>query len=198
MSTPEETLALPGMEDTSTVFSPCRTWRYRLERRIPGAPDNTLLRWMALNPSTATSFELDPTLKRIWAFSLGFGFKGFVMLNIFGVRSPYPEILRQVPDPVGPDNDHWLLREAAAAPSWSAVGAITETRSTATSRWPRCWSPTATNSGLFASRRRGSPCTPFTSRATPRSFLSIPASGQFDPVACFRLLRSRYSRQHEP
>jgi hypothetical protein len=35
---------------------------------------------------------------------------GLIMMNSFAIRGTNPKILREVEDPVGPDNDEWLVR----------------------------------------------------------------------------------------
>lgn len=99
------------------VFSPDRVYRYTLVHRWPGLFDQTqrLACWIALNPSTADENRLDPTLRRIRGYSMKWGYTGFVMLNAFALRSTDPRALTRVDDPVGPENDAWLLRETEKA-----------------------------------------------------------------------------------
>lgn len=44
-----------------------------------------------------------------YAQTLGYG--GIVIRNLFALRALKPAALRAHPDPVGPDNDDWLLRD---------------------------------------------------------------------------------------
>lgn len=96
------------------VFSPCRTWRYVL-RHYWGAPGDAekAVAWIALNPSTADENRLDPTLRRIRGFSADWGYNCFYMLNAFGFRATDPSDMRKAADPVGPDNDKWILEITA-------------------------------------------------------------------------------------
>lgn len=98
------------MSDTpvtsSAVFSPCRRYRYLLERwwdeeRLPAA-------FIGLNPSTADEQTDDPTIRRCIRFARDWGYGGLLMVNLFGLRSTDPRKLRTVSDPVGPSNDHYL------------------------------------------------------------------------------------------
>lgn len=105
------------------IFSPCRLWRYRLERRWgPGRPAAFIL----LNPSTADETQDDPTIRRCIAFSKAWAHGGLILGNIFGFRSTDPAGLRQTPDPVGPGNDDALRSIAASADrvicGWGAHG----------------------------------------------------------------------------
>lgn len=65
--------------------------------------------WIGLNPSTADENKLDPTLRRIRGYSKAWGYNTFYMLNIFAFRATNPRDMRQTPDPIGPDNDQWML-----------------------------------------------------------------------------------------
>ena len=88
---------------TSAVFSPCRTWRVRLDRvwddRLP--PFSAGL----LNPSTADEERNDPTVDRVErrAFRLGFG--SLILWNAFAFRATDPDVMMAAADPVGPGND---------------------------------------------------------------------------------------------
>ena len=101
-------------------FSPCRRYRYTLTHDFAdlfGAPSGRgYVAWIGLNPSGADESRLDPTLWRIRAYTHRLGFRAFKMLNLFAYRTTDPRVLRKVADPVGPDNDHYLLegcRQAA-------------------------------------------------------------------------------------
>jgi hypothetical protein len=107
---------------SSAVLSPCtdcplhlrdscrdvkhRPWRYELQRvwdhSLP------LLAWIMLNPSKATAEVSDPTINRCGGFSRSWGYGGFVVGNLFALRSTDPAELMRHPDPVGPENDAYL------------------------------------------------------------------------------------------
>jgi len=108
---PETDIATSPFHSGAT-FSPCRTWRYRLERRwAPG----DLAAFILLNPSTADETRDDPTIRRCIGFARKWGFGGMILGNAFGLRSTDPRGLYSHPDPVGPDNDAALARIAADA-----------------------------------------------------------------------------------
>ncbi len=66
--------------------------------------------FIGLNPSTADEHEDDPTIRRCKGFALNnWDYGGIIMVNLFGYRATNPKELREVTDPVGPDNDSWLL-----------------------------------------------------------------------------------------
>lgn len=78
-----------------------------------GAPKRIM--WIGLNPSTADEQKLDPTLRRIRAFSMGWGFTEFVMTNLFAYRSTDPRAMLRFSEPVGDRNDEVLLEQARNA-----------------------------------------------------------------------------------
>lgn len=98
--------------ESGALFSPCRTYRYLLWRTwdsLPMFPDPAdRIAFCGLNPSTADENINDPTIRRCIGFAKRWGYRGIVMLNLFGLRSTQPEGLKRTSDPVGPDNDEWL------------------------------------------------------------------------------------------
>jgi len=94
-------------------FSPCKTWRYTLSRRwnlnLP------MVTFVLLNPSTADALHDDPTNRRGMGFARSWGFGACVFVNLFAFRSPYPKVMKASDDPVGPDNDEWILRCAVGS-----------------------------------------------------------------------------------
>lgn len=114
------------LEDMSgATFSPCRQYRYALWRRWAEGP---ALNMICLNPSTAAETDNDPTVTRQIKRAQMLGYPGFVMTNIFGWRSTDPSVLPGLADPIGPDNDLHILREATAAGlvicAWGGWGKI--------------------------------------------------------------------------
>jgi len=96
------------------AFSPDRVYRYTLLHtwRQPDEQPHYIC-WIALNPSTADENQLDPTLRRIRGFSQAWGYNGFQMLNAFAFRATDPKKMEAAADPVGPENDAYLLAETA-------------------------------------------------------------------------------------
>ena len=96
-------------------FSPDRRYRYTLIHRWDDllAPESGRgIAWICLNPSTADEHQLDPTLRRIQGFSAAWGYTHFVMLNLFAWRATDPAEMKAAADPVGPENDRWILHWA--------------------------------------------------------------------------------------
>ena len=87
-------------------FSECGRYRYLLQRQWG---DEAVCLFVGLNPSTATAGSDDATVRKCVALARTWGFSGMTMANLFAVRCRYPQILSTHQDPVGPDNDRFLL-----------------------------------------------------------------------------------------
>ncbi|ROU02855.1 DUF1643 domain-containing protein [Histidinibacterium lentulum] len=99
------------------VYSPCESYRYLLTRTWTPAGARAL--FVMLNPSTATEVQNDPTVERCERRARTLGFGAFRVTNIFAWRATDPRVLRQVADPVGPDNDAAI---AMSATEWVRAG----------------------------------------------------------------------------
>jgi hypothetical protein len=106
------------------AFSPCRSWRYLLGDDLPprsGAlfddgmgdmqaalANRFTVAFLMLNPSTADETQNDPTIRRVIGFSYAWGYRRWLVGNIFAWRDTSPAAMKLVDDPVGPDNDEHL------------------------------------------------------------------------------------------
>lgn len=70
---------------------------------------------IGLNPSTATETEDDPTIRRCIGFARREKCDALLMTNAFAFRATLPPDMKAAADPVGPDNDSWLVRGAGIA-----------------------------------------------------------------------------------
>ena len=72
--------------------------------------------------------QLDPTLRRIQRFSDAWGYSGFLMTNLFALVSADPNRLCAEADPVGPENDRYILQAARetelVVAAWGAIGGM--------------------------------------------------------------------------
>ena len=101
-------------------FSEDRRYRYSLVHDLHPClkPESkSWLAWIGLNPSTADEQTLDPTLRRIAAFTMANGYTGFVMLNLFAFRTPHPRVMMQTEDAVGSQNDATIFTVCQSAES---------------------------------------------------------------------------------
>jgi hypothetical protein len=71
--------------------------------------------FIGLNPSTADETVNDPTIRRCMTFAKKFGGGRLIMANLFALRATDPYQMLEHPEPIGPDNDHWLRRLAREA-----------------------------------------------------------------------------------
>ena len=108
---------------TGAEFSPCGTYRYSLERTWD--VDLPRCAFVLFNPSTADALEDDPTIRRCIGFADRWGFGSLEIVNLFAFRSTDPKGLGLTTDPIGPMNDHAILR-AAMRSKWLvfAYGAL--------------------------------------------------------------------------
>ncbi|MBN2542080.1 DUF1643 domain-containing protein [bacterium] len=95
------------MLKSGAEFSSCKTYRYALWRtwniHLPR------VMFIGLNPSTADEVVNDPTVRRCMSFAMSWGFGGINLGNVFAYRTSNPHKLAFVEDPIGPENDRWLL-----------------------------------------------------------------------------------------
>jgi len=99
------------MMQKSAVFSLDRQHRYALWRIW--FPDKPICMFIGLNPSTGDEYTNDPTIRRCESFAGAWGYGGMCMTNLFALRSTDPKALSTVTDPVGRDNNSWLVYLAA-------------------------------------------------------------------------------------
>ena len=92
----------------NTVFSACRTYRYALWREWIGGEGYAM--FIGLNPSTADEVQDDPTIRRCIAYAKAWGYSAMCMTNIFAFRATDPNDMKEALDPVGQENDSYLLK----------------------------------------------------------------------------------------
>lgn len=112
-----------------TIFSEDRSHRFTLWRDwskdsvlfpdvrpdfCPGTIDS-YIQFIGLNPSTADEKQDDPTIRKCIGFAKRWGFGAFCMTNLFGFRATDPEVMKIHPEPIGADNDRWILEIARGA-----------------------------------------------------------------------------------
>lgn len=92
---------------------PNREYRYALWRYW----DTNLgyVQFIGLNPSTADDKVDDPTIRKCIGFTQRWGFGGLCMTNLFAWRATQPADMKKATDPIGPDNDSFLVSVAETA-----------------------------------------------------------------------------------
>src|SRR5438034_233293 len=89
------------------VFSEDGLYRYTLRRSWAKGPR---LCFVMLNPSKADDQIDDPTTRCCVRFAKSWGYGSLIAANLFAYIATNPEELLRVEDPVGPDNDVYILR----------------------------------------------------------------------------------------
>jgi len=93
--------------DKGATLTVDRLYRYLLWRIWDDTKRPAL--FIGLNPSTADENIDDPTIRRCMGFAMDWGNGGLIMANIFAYRATNPKELRCIVDPIGRDNDDYLL-----------------------------------------------------------------------------------------
>jgi hypothetical protein len=102
----------------SAVLSDCGRYRYKLTRNWNESLP--MLTFIMLNPSIADATLDDPTIRRCIGFARGRGFGGLQVLNLFAFRATDPVHMKAANDPVGSDNDSYIIAALTAAVADSA------------------------------------------------------------------------------
>lgn len=95
------------------TFSRDRRYRYTLTRVWDMTKPKIL--WVMLNPSTADEANLDPTLRRCLDYSYQWGYGMFAVVNLYAIRSTDRLAILKEPEPIGVDNDAYIMKYAKAA-----------------------------------------------------------------------------------
>lgn len=118
-----------SLPSSDAILSPCKKYRYTLTRRWnlnPDLPDEGMINWIMLNPSTADASQDDPTITRCIKRSKSLGFSSLVVTNLFAWRATDPRDMIGVEYPVGPENNQHIQEIASQAScvvfGWGANG----------------------------------------------------------------------------
>ena len=84
-----------------------KIYRYTLSRTWDSTKPTVL--FIGLNPSIADENIDDPTITRCINFAKDWGYGTLLMANLFAFRSTYPKEIYLIDDPIGQDNDHYIL-----------------------------------------------------------------------------------------
>jgi hypothetical protein len=176
---------------SSAVISDCQTYRYRLDR----VWDKSLppLAFGMLNPSTADHENNDPTIERCERRARALGFGSLIVWNLFAFRATDPKFLKQQQDPIGPDNDHFILealsdvvaRAGSIIAAWGAHGTHMER----SQRVLDLTKELRIKLLCFGQTASGQPKHPLylSYGVTPTVFRELPDQpGPRNPIACFR------------
>lgn len=84
--------------------------------------------FVLLNPSTADGTHDDPTIRRCIHFARSWRYGSLEVVNLFAYRATDPTVLRSVADPVGPENDRFVVaahhRARTTVAAWGNHGTL--------------------------------------------------------------------------
>jgi hypothetical protein len=112
----------------SAVFSPCGTFRLRLDRDVDPLLGGQVAALCGVNPSKAGVEANDHTIRKDIGFSRIHGWARFIKINKFAHVATDVRELAGVADPVGPENDRYIeqaIREADVfVPCWGPLAKL--------------------------------------------------------------------------
>lgn len=95
------------------VFSADKKYRYCLSRYWNNQLPEIL--FIMLNPNKADEILNDPSIRRCIGYAKDWGFGSMSVVNLFARRAPYPDKLFEKRNPVGNENDKYILKKASAS-----------------------------------------------------------------------------------
>ena len=121
--------------DRTALFSPCRTFRYRLGRRWSDGP---VLAFIMLNPSCADEHVDDPSVRRCIGFAHRLGYGGLQVVNLYAFLATDPAELRRAGYRSVLTTTSRSLRPFTRAAGWWLRGAFMQPASGARRRSSGC------------------------------------------------------------
>ena len=82
------------------------------EGNLSNALSGKTVSFIMLNPSRADARINDPTITRCINFAKFWGYERLEVVNLFAYRTPYPSLLKQAAEPIGRDNDRYIIESA--------------------------------------------------------------------------------------
>jgi hypothetical protein len=100
--TMESTMKFNSVMDNNCLYrySLTRIWDVSLPK----------MTYIMLNPSVADHLKGDPTLNKCMNFSIENGYGSIEIVNLFAFRATDPEKLRETENPIGKENDRFILK----------------------------------------------------------------------------------------
>ncbi len=152
-------------------FSACHSYRYALSRIWDTTQPYAL--FIGLNPSTADATTDDPTLRRCQAFARNWGYGGLYMANLFAYRATKPEDMKSALDPIGRENNSWIIQLTQKAgiivAAWGNDGAFQDRGRKVLNILPTVY--------CLKINRSGQPAHPLYQKASTQPTLLKPGSG---------------------
>lgn len=112
--------------ECGAIFDTSGRYRYALCRAW--SADYPRIAFILLNPSTADEERNDPTIRRCIGFARDWGFGAVEVVNLFAYRATHARELLKVVDPVGEENNRFLMRAvercSTVVVGWGARGTL--------------------------------------------------------------------------
>ena len=100
----------------SAIFDISQRYRYCLTRCWADTHEPIhQVTFIMLNPSTANAEKDDPTIRACSQFAQHWGYNQLTVVNLFAYRTPHPSALEKTTDPIGPNNDRYLVEATTSA-----------------------------------------------------------------------------------
>ncbi|WP_274650851.1 DUF1643 domain-containing protein [Paenibacillus humicola] len=100
-------MQIPDDRRAGAIIDSSGRYRYALWRCWQ--EDAPKAAFVMLNPSTADDRRNDPTIARCIAFAKAWGYGSLEVVNLFAYRTAHPDELMHAADPVGKQNDAYML-----------------------------------------------------------------------------------------
>ncbi|HLX39234.1 MAG TPA: DUF1643 domain-containing protein [Ktedonobacteraceae bacterium] len=112
--------------NSGAIFDKTDTYRYTLWR--VWSLDYPRITFIMLNPSTADAQRNDLTISRCIAFARSWGFGALDVVNLFAYKATHPGDLLKDVNPVGEENDQFLMqafsRSSCVVAAWGTKGTL--------------------------------------------------------------------------
>src|SRR3989442_12314353 len=112
--------------ECGAIFDTSGRYRYALWRAWSAY--HPRIAFILLNPSTADEQKNDPTIRRCMGFARTWQFGAVEVVNLFAYRATHARELLKVVDPVGKENNRFLMRAvercSTVVVGWGARGTL--------------------------------------------------------------------------
>ena len=97
----------------TATFSKDRAYRYTLSREWQSTMPRAV--FICLNPSVASEYEDDPTVRKCIGFAKRWGCGSLTIVNLFALVETDPAKMKRHPNPIGDENDAHIQSVARSA-----------------------------------------------------------------------------------
>lgn len=170
----------------TAILSPCRLYRYRLERSVGLSGSGPTFAFFGVNPSTADELDDDATVRKWIGFTKTWGGSRFIVGNVWPLRSTDVRALARSPRWKDIARENWahlecIVRQAdVLVPCWGDRGKLPASMHGELDRL-RAW--LVTNGHAQGKQVR---CFGLTKSGDPKHPLMLPYSTPMQPLEALR------------